>query len=50
MYRLSINISILLGPCMFVFYGAYLLVQKIMNRQKFAAVNREDVATVPDEE
>ena len=50
MYRLSINISILPGPCMFVFYGVYLLVQKIMNHQKFAAVNQEDVATVADEE
>ena len=35
---------------MFVFYGAYLLVQKIMNRQKFTAVNHEDVATVAEEE
>ena len=35
---------------MFVFYGAYLLVQKIMKRNKFAAVNQEDVATVADEE
>ena len=35
---------------MFVFYGAYLLVRKIMNRQKFTAVNQEDVATVADEE
>ena len=35
------------GPCMFVFYGVYLLAKKIMKRKGFQSVSQNDTSVEP---